>query len=468
VATQLFGISCPSVALCVAVDGNGYIASSSDPTNPASWSMYHVDGTTAIDAISCPTESLCVAVDGAGHALTSTDPNSGNWNVVTIDPDANGLTAVSCPSASLCVVTEAGVDAGDIVTSTNPTGDASAWNIADIDGSTALRSVSCPTTDSCVAGDDTGDILSSTDPTGGVAAWATKNVDGTNSISSISCPASIVCIAVDSEGNVLTGSLPPFATTGSAGSIARNAATLNGTVNPNGIDVTDCHFSYGVGSPSGANVPCSSAPGSGTSAVPVSASLSGLASGTTYQFRLVATTAGGTNFGAVESFTTSSGTPPTPTYTLTVSEAGVGSGSVTSSPAGIDCGATCSHAYLKGTVVTLTTQAGTGSVFDGWSGACTGLTACTVTMNTDEAVSALFSVPPKPPPSGCVVPKVKGKTLAAAKRAIKSRHCSVGRIKRVSSRTVAKGRVISQKPKPRSRLRRGAKVNLVVSKGRSS
>ena len=41
-------------------------------------------------------------------------------------------------------------------------------------------------------------------------------------------------------------------------------------------------------------------------------------------------------------------------YTLTVAKAGTGSGTVTSSPAGINCGADCSEPYNSGTVVTLT------------------------------------------------------------------------------------------------------------------
>ena len=49
-----------------------------------------------------------------------------------------------------------------------------------------------------------------------------------------------------------------------------------------------CHFSYGIGSPSGSNVPCSPSPGSGTSDVAASAALSSLTPGTTYEFRLVA------------------------------------------------------------------------------------------------------------------------------------------------------------------------------------
>jgi serine/threonine-protein kinase len=81
-------------------------------------------------------------------------------------------------------------------------------------------------------------------------------------------------------------------------------------------------------------------------------------------------------------------------------------------------------------------------------------------------VTADFAIVSPPPPARCRVPKVKGKTLAAAKRAIKSHNCRVGKIKHAASRTVKKGHVISQKPKPGSRLRHGAKVNLVVSKGR--
>jgi hypothetical protein len=70
---------------------------------------------------------------------------------------------------------------------------------------------------------------------------------------------------------------------------------------------------------------------------------------------------------------------------------------------------------------------------------------------------------PLPP---CAVPKLKRKTLVAARRSIKSHGCSVGRIKHAASQTIKKGRVISQRPKPGGRLQHGTRVNLVVSKGR--
>jgi PASTA domain len=65
----------------------------------------------------------------------------------------------------------------------------------------------------------------------------------------------------------------------------------------------------------------------------------------------------------------------------------------------------------------------------------------------------------------CVVPKVKGKTLAAAKTAIVKAHCTVGKIKKASSEHVKKGHVISQNPPSGRSLSSAAKVNLVVSKG---
>ena len=79
--------------------------------------------------------------------------------------------------------------------------------------------------------------------------------------------------------------------------------------------------------------------------------------------------------------------------TLTVVTAGSASGTVTSSPAGIDCGATCSASFGEGTVVTLTATPAAGSTFTGWSGGgCSGTGACQVTMSAAESVTATFAV----------------------------------------------------------------------------
>ena len=79
------------------------------------------------------------------------------------------------------------------------------------------------------------------------------------------------------------------------------------------------------------------------------------------------------------------------TYALTVTK--VGAGTVTSAPAGIDCGATCTASYASGTSVTLTATPAAGSAFSGWSGACSGTGSCQVTMSAARAVTATFSAP---------------------------------------------------------------------------
>ena len=77
--------------------------------------------------------------------------------------------------------------------------------------------------------------------------------------------------------------------------------------------------------------------------------------------------------------------------TLTVALAGSGSGTVTSSPAGIACPGSCSYAYEPGMQVTLTAAPASGSRFAGWEGSgCSGAGACQVTMGSVAAVTATF------------------------------------------------------------------------------
>ncbi len=66
----------------------------------------------------------------------------------------------------------------------------------------------------------------------------------------------------------------------------------------------------------------------------------------------------------------------------------------------------------------------------------------------------------------CVVPRLRGKALASARRAIRRNLCAVGRLRRVRSSSVHAGHVISSAPKAGRHRARGAKVSLVVSRGR--
>jgi hypothetical protein len=65
----------------------------------------------------------------------------------------------------------------------------------------------------------------------------------------------------------------------------------------------------------------------------------------------------------------------------------------------------------------------------------------------------------------CLVPRLAGKKLAVARRAVRRAHCSVGRVRYARSRR-ARGRVVSQSPRAGARKPAGTKVNLVVSRGR--
>jgi hypothetical protein len=82
-----------------------------------------------------------------------------------------------------------------------------------------------------------------------------------------------------------------------------------------------------------------------------------------------------------------------PTVALSVSKSGTGSGTVTSNPAGINCGATCSYSFDNNASVTLTAAPTPGSTFTGWSGSgCAGTGTCTVIMDAAMSVTADFTL----------------------------------------------------------------------------
>lgn len=84
---------------------------------------------------------------------------------------------------------------------------------------------------------------------------------------------------------------------------------------------------------------------------------------------------------------------PITSRNLTISKSGTGAGTVTSTPAGILCGTTCSSAFLIGSTPTLTATAAPDSQFKGWTGACAGIGACVPTIAaSDLAVGAVFDL----------------------------------------------------------------------------
>ncbi|HEY6584018.1 MAG TPA: PASTA domain-containing protein [Gaiellaceae bacterium] len=79
--------------------------------------------------------------------------------------------------------------------------------------------------------------------------------------------------------------------------------------------------------------------------------------------------------------------------------------------------------------------------------------------------SAVVPAPRATKAARCVVPNVRGRTLARAKARIRRAGCKTGSVRRSFSSSVRRGRVVSQTPRAGARVRRGAKVSLVLSKG---
>ena len=84
-----------------------------------------------------------------------------------------------------------------------------------------------------------------------------------------------------------------------------------------------------------------------------------------------------------------------PVYTVTLQKEGIGSGTISSTPPGIDCGTTCSGDFDQGTTVSFNAAPAPRSVFMGWSGgACSGaVPTCTVAINANQTIKATFTIP---------------------------------------------------------------------------
>jgi hypothetical protein len=134
-------------------------------------------------------------------------------------------------------------------------------------------------------------------------------------------PASASAGAVDvtvTAGGVSSATSPPdlFTYTAPAPTVTlspirrltQTTVTLNGSVSPGGQAITNCRFQYGTGNQFGSSVACQYT-SAGTSDG-VSVSVTGLAAGTTYQYRLTLTTAGGTATSQTATFKTPA--PPVP------------------------------------------------------------------------------------------------------------------------------------------------------------
>jgi Divergent InlB B-repeat domain len=184
--------------------------------------------------------------------------------------------------------------------------------------------------------------------------------------------------------------------------VTSSGALLSTTLNAYG-EGGQYSVEYGTTASLGQTSPAN-AYSSGITTGQIQVSLSGLNPATVYYFRFKYVTAKGTFYSSTANFTTGAAQ----NFALSVTKNGTGSGSVSSNPAGIVCGATCSANFTSGANVALTATPASGSSFTGWGGACSGTGACSVTMSANQSVTATFNTTPPPPQIGSVSFEVTG------------------------------------------------------------
>ena len=202
-------------------------------------------------------------------------------------------------------------------------------------------------------------------------------------------------VAVDSAGNASTCSAVASATANPDFTVTPTTTVAFGNVNIGSFaEQTFTVQSNRAGVTGTASV---AAPFTIASGSPFNLAIAGATATVTVRFTPTNTTPQSVNVNftadgdSTSRLVTGAGVPIGPI--LTISKAGTGSGTVSSSPAGINCGSICSAAYASGTPVTLTATPAAGSTFTGWTGGgCTGTGTCVVTMNAATTVTAGFVV----------------------------------------------------------------------------
>lgn len=240
--SSFHGISCPSESLCVAVGEADAVAVSTNPKGGAAdWRIVRpYDASVESDnkcilpppgpivetpcpvpplyrqvrAVSCPTTTFCVAVTFDGYVYSSTDPTgpATSWRVADVDGSGRDthLESVSCPDPGFCVAVSGNREtAGKVLTSSEPAGPGSAWRETQLDPSLDLRGVSCTSRSLCFAVAGKGRILRSTNP--GAGAWEELGTSGgSGDLEAIDCldQGSFLCLTGNSGGNLLATTSP--------------------------------------------------------------------------------------------------------------------------------------------------------------------------------------------------------------------------------------------------------------------
>lgn len=190
-------VSCPSTTLCVATAYGSEptaLYTNTDPFNGGRWEQTTFPwtispGSPMFDGVSCPTVTFCAVIASGLHAnevLTSSNPSGGAsaWTPTLLPPVSmpggtlfDGFSDIDCPSSSMCVV----YGSGAVEVTTNPSGNSENWKVDllpnpsdTLDGQ--FRGVTCASASLCVAYGERGVIATSTNPGGTSPTWQTNTI----------------------------------------------------------------------------------------------------------------------------------------------------------------------------------------------------------------------------------------------------------------------------------------------------
>ncbi len=321
--------------------------------------------------------AVAVAVGAAGRVFVSTDGTAtvGGTHVREYDPAAPSSplsdfgTGTIGGSFGLAVDLGSGPSGGHVYASDMPNG--KVWNYAASTGKTLTVTK---------AGAGTGSVTSSPP---GIACGATCSTDFGDG-------TTVVLSAVSTPDSVFTGWSGACTGTGACSVTMDAAKSVTASFGPGKtLTVTKTGSGTGTVTSAPAGIACGATCSAGYSEGAAVTLTAVAASGSRFTGWSGACTGTGTC-----SVTMDSNKSVTANFVLsralTVAKTGTGAGTVSGDPVGVDCGSTCTASYDDGTVVTLTATPAVGSRFVGWSGACTGSGACSVTMDAAKSVTADF------------------------------------------------------------------------------
>lgn len=199
----LWGVSCPSANVCVAVGESGTILRTVN--GGATWFRQASGTTNRIESVSCPTVTTCFAVGPFPPTILITTDGGSSWSDrSTAAPSP--LAAISCPNTNACAAV--GIGGSTLVTH-----DGGGTWIAGNAGNDFLFGVSCPSEASCTAVGQNGAIFRTSD---GGNTWSLQASGTDRSLFGIQCLGGTSCLTVGGNSRLGGGNIILATTDGGA------------------------------------------------------------------------------------------------------------------------------------------------------------------------------------------------------------------------------------------------------------